>query len=424
MTKYALIDSQAKAAKPKDKDYSLPDGFGLSLVISKAGGKAWRLKYRLDHKEQVFTIGKYPKVSVSAAREAAVAARSLIAQGIHPLAHKREVAQASLSNTANSFGTVAQDWMHANKSHWSASYLQQVQSCMGRYVFANKALSQKNIREVKAKDIRELCLSIANRAKLKPGERKAGSITTAILLRQLCGGVFRYAIGHDKADIDPTYALRNLPELKRPDVKHNRSLDRNEITALLAALAQYGGSRITIIGLELLLLTFVRTVELRQAPWAEFNIADATWRIPAARMKKKRLHLVPLSTQALALLKELREISGSGVNLFPNEKDPERHLCPTTFNHALERMGFNGKDSTESFAAHGFTAHGFRGTASTHLNETQYLSEAIELQLAHVQGSQSKLTYDHAKHLTVRASFMQDWADFIDTLRPATKPLP
>lgn len=424
MTKYALIDSQVKAAKPKDKDYSLPDGFGLSLVVSKAGGKAWRLKYRLDHKEQLFTIGKYPRVSVSAAREAAVAARSLIAQGIHPLAHKREAAQASLSNTANSFGAVARDWMNANKSHWSASYLQQVQSCMERYVFANKVLSNKNIRDVKPQDIRELCLLIANRVKLKPGERKAGSITTAILLRQFCGGVCRYAIGHGKADIDPTYALRNLPELKRPDVKHNRSLEKEEITALLTAMSQYGGSRMTIIGLELLLLTFVRTGELRKAPWSEFNISDAMWRIPAARMKKKRLHLVPLSSQALALLKELREINGSEDWLFPNQRSINPHMSATTFNRAIERMGFNGKDSTESFAAHGFTAHGFRGTASTQLNEDQYLREAIELQLAHVYGSQSKLTYDHAKHLPVRTSFMQDWADYIDTLRPATKPLP
>lgn len=415
---YHLNDSTIKALKPKESDYTKRDGGGLFLFVSKAGGKLWRMRYRLNGKGHILALGKYPVVSLADARTKTIEAHKLIEQGTHPLDHKKKLEQEKTDRNKNSFGAVARAWIEANKANWSAYYLKQIEALMERYVFSSKQLDSKPISEVGASDIRAICLAVAKRDKLKEGERKNGSIIMAKNLLQWCGAIFCYAIAHSKADIDPTYGLRGLPELKRPPVKHNRPLSRDELKELISALDNYSGQRATVIAVWLLLLTFVRTGELRKSTWSEFDIEGKTWRIPPERMKKRKEHWVPLSDQALALLKELREISGYGTWLFPNNRRSDDCMTATTINRALENMGFNGKGTI------GFAAHGFRGTASTMLHELNFRPDLIEHQLSHAEANKVKASYNHAQYLPERTAMMQHWADYIYSLKQSANLTP
>jgi len=413
-----LNDSTIRGLKPKEKDYTERDGNGLFLFVSKAGGKLWRMRYRLDGKAHILALGKYPAVSLQDARKRTVVAHELIAQGIHPLKHKKKLEQEKASRTQNSLEAVARAWIDANRASWSAYYLKQIETLFERYIFSSKQLSSKPISEVDASDIRTVCLAVASRDKLKEGERKSGSVVMARNLLQWCGAVFRYAIAHGKASIDPTYGLRGLTELKRPTVKHNRPLSRDELKELFGALDTYAGQRATVIAVWLLLLTFVRTGELRKATWAEFDTEGKIWRIPAERMKKREEHWVPLSDQVLALLKELKEITGYSTWLFPNNRRSDDCISATTINRALENMGFNGEGTI------GFAAHGFRGTASTMLHELSHPSHLIEHQLSHVEENKVKAIYNHAKYLPERFALMQGWADYVYGLKLGANIIP
>ncbi|GAO22573.1 integrase family protein [Alicycliphilus sp. B1] len=237
-----------------------------------------------------------------------------------------------------------------------------------------------------------------------------GAATVALLVRQWSSAIFRYAVATLRADSDPAAALRGA--IHRPKVEHRKALSPDQIADFVKALESYGGYRTTVIALHLMLLTFVRTVELRKALWSEFDLDRGKWRIPADRMKMRETHIVPLSRQAVVLLKELKTYSGGRDFLFPNYRRPKDCMTATTLNRALERMGFNGKDSI------GFSAHGFRATASTILNEKGYRSEVIERQLAHAERDKVRAAYNHAEYLGERTEMMQTWADYIATLLP------
>ena len=243
-----------------------------------------------------------------------------------------------------------------------------------------------------------------------------GAETIAILIRQWCSAIFRYAAASLRADADPAAALKGV--IIRPKIKHNRPLSSKEIPQLVAALQKFGGFRSTRIAIALLLLTFVRTVELRKATWGEIDLENAVWRIPAARMKMKTEHIVPLSIQAVALLTELKGITGASNWLFPNYRRPDDCMTATTINRALERMGFNGKNTI------GFSAHGFRGTASTILYELGYRTEVIEKQLAHSESNTVKRAYNQAQYLDERAVMLQEWASFLDSLKVGSNVVP
>lgn len=289
---------------------------------------------------------------------------------------------------------------------------------MGRYILENKALAAKPIREVTSKDIRLVLQLIAKRTTLRESERKAaGSVTIATSVRTWCRGVFAFAIERDQADVDPTYALRNLTELRRPvgSIKHNKKLSPGELRLVLQKIESFTGTRQTANALELLLLFFVRTGELRQARWEEFDLKERQWRIPAIRMKAKKPHLVPISKQALALLKLQQTISGHAGWVFPNQRRADACMSATTINRALERMGLNGPDTV------GLAAHGFRGTASTLLHEQGFNSEVIEIQLAHSERDKVKASYNEAKYVNPRTKLMQSWADYLDKLRVASE---
>ena len=413
-----LSDNQIKKAKAGDKPYRLTDAKSLRLNVTPAGGKHWQLKYRLDKREYIASLGSYPQVGLAKARKLADEARELVSQGIHPLAAKNAQKAAKQAEQLNSFGAVVEEWIGAKKKHWAPYTFKQVRYAMDRYILGNKALADKPIREVESKDLRGVLQSIAERTELKAGERKkSGAVTVARNVRVWCHGVFVFAIEHDYTNADPTTALRNLTELKRPagSIKHNKKLTPGELKKVLAAMDAFSGTRQTAIAMGLLQLFFVRTKELVEASWGEFDFAEKQWRIPAARMKAKKPHMVPISTQALALLKEQQLFSGTTGWVFPNQRHPERPMCNTTINRALERMGLNGPGTM------GLAAHGFRGTASTLLHEKGFQTEVIEIQLAHTQRDAVKASYNEAQYVDKRTTMMQFWADYLEKLRTSSE---
>jgi integrase len=235
-----------------------------------------------------------------------------------------------------------------------------------------------------------------------------GAETVALLVRQWSSAIFRYAVSTLRADSDPAVALKGA--VQRPPVEHATPLTREDLIKFVNSVDQYGGYRTTVIALRLMLLTIVRTKELRLAEWSEFHLDRAEWRVPAVRMKMKDPHIVQLSRQAVELLRELNTHTGGRGFLFPNYRNPKTCMSATTLNRALERMGFNGPDTI------GFSAHGFRSTASTMLNEMGFRSEIIELQLAHTDRNKVRASYNHAKHLDERRDMMQQWADVTEEL--------
>lgn len=394
----ALTDTKIRNAKPTERPFKLTDAAGLYLEVRPTGAKLWRYRYRIAGKENVYVLGEYPTVGLAAARLDRAAARELVKKGIHPAHERKSDVASQLAENANTFRAIAQRWMAAKKKNWSAGYTRQIERAFEADVYPQ--ISTKPIKAVTAADILKIMKKVEGR----------GNAVMAMNIRQWCGAVFRYAGAHLLADADPTAVLRGT--VTRPKVVHRKPLSRTEITLFYQALEEHGGYRTTVIALRLLLLTFVRTGELRAAEWSEFDFDTAEWRIPRSRMKMDEEHIVPLSRQSLDFLKELHQFSGGRRYLFPNYRSPNACMTATTLNRALERMGFNGKDSL------GFSAHGFRATASTLLNELGYKSDVVERQLAHSERNKVRASYNQAQYLAERRQLMQEWADLMDGLLP------
>ncbi|AYH11944.1 integrase [Pectobacterium parmentieri] len=393
-----LTDAKIRSTKPTSKPIKLADGGGLYLEVRPSGSKLWRYRYRIAGKENVFALGEYPTLSLAEARAEHDKARALVKQAIHP-AHQRQLERmANHSANANTFETVAREWIDKKSPDWTPYYLRQVERFFAADVFP--VIGKLPIKSVKAAHLLEIIKRIEGR----------GAETVALLVRQWSSAIFRYAVATLRADGDPAAALKGA--LRRPKVEHHKPLSRTEIADFMQALNRYGGYRTTVIALKLMLLTFVRTVELRKAEWNEFDLDGAEWRIPAGRMKMREEHIVPLSTQAIVLLRELQTYTGGRGWLFPNYRNPQDCMTATTLNRALERMGFNGKDSI------GFSAHGFRATASTILNEMGYRPDVIERQLAHTERNKVRASYNRAEYLDERRKMMQVWADSVGIISP------
>lgn len=392
-----LTDAKIRNTKPADKPLKLTDGGGLYLEVRPTGTRLWRLRYRIDGKENVFAIGGYPEIGLADARDAREKAKPLIRQGIHPSHNRQAERLANSAANANTFEAVAREWIKKKAPSWTPYYLRQVERFMAADVFP--FVGKLPIRNVSAAHLLEILNRIEGR----------GAATVALLVRQWSSAVFRYAVATLRADADPAAALKGA--IHRPKVQHHKPLTRDQIAGFSKALEQYGGYRATVIALRLMLLTFVRTVELRKAEWIEFDLNRAEWRIPAERMKMREPHLVPLSTQAVELLRELATHTGGRRQLFPNLRNPSECMTATTLNRALERMGFNGKDSI------GFSAHGFRATASTMLNEMGFRADVIERQLAHAERNKVRASYNQAEYLEERRQMMQAWAEYLHDIR-------
>lgn len=411
----ALTASAINGAKPKDRPYKLSDLNRLSITISKAGSKRWSWAYRLDGKDCTYQIGCWPDVGLAEARERRAAAEKLVNAGIHPKAHdEQQVAQTKVEQ-ATTFSGVTSEWIDLNRVKWSPYYLQQVENFTTRYI-RDAEIGKRPLRSITTADIFALVRSVASRPKAQGAERKArGAPSIAALLKLWCSGVFRLGIASGRCDNNPAAGFKISDAVAKPAVKNNRALDGDELRELLHALGGYSGERSTVIAIKLLLLTFVRTVELRAAKWDEFDLQNTLWTIPGERMKRDLPHLVPLPSQAVVLLKELQRITGSEGWLFPNRRDPERCMSATTINRALENLGFAGADSI------GFTAHGARGTASTYLHEHDFPPQHVERQLAHVQHNKVAGTYNKALYLTQRRKMVQHYADYLDGLQGNAK---
>lgn len=388
-----LSDTKVRSAKPRDAVYRLTDADGLCIEIRPSGTKTWRLRYRLDGKANMHTIGTYPAVSLSAARERRDWGRALIARGIHPRDEVEREKRRRIADAGATFGSVAEEWFTKRSDEWTDYYATQVRRGLDQDILP--VIGKRPIKEVGAQDVLSIMQST----------EKRGAKTVAVLLRQWMSAVFRYGIVTLRSDEDP--ALHVKGAVKRNEVKHAVDLNESQLRHLMAQIEVFGGYRTTQLAIRFLLLTMVRTIEMRRARWDEIDLEARLWRLPEESMKRRQKHLVPLSDQVVAILEELRDYTGGGGILFPGMKNPRQPIHLTTINQALGRMGF-GKGE--------FSAHGFRATASTHMNEHGWSPDAIERQLAHVPGNRTRKSYNHAQYLDERRRMLQWWADYIDGL--------
>lgn len=387
----SLTEAKVKAAATQPKPYKLADGDGLHVLVSPTGKKLFQYRYRLAGKENLFAIGEFPIISLREARERRNQARRLVADGINPSHARANLREEAVRSAVNSFQCVAESWLRHNEKSWSPYYLRQVKSILAADVFP--AIGRRPIKNVTARDIRNILRVTCDR----------DAITVAVLIRQWCSAIFRFAVADDFAQFDPVPALKGF--IKRRPVRHKTALSRDEITTLLSKLQNSPGTQEVNVALRILLLTFVRPGELRNARWTEIDLDAAEWRIPASRMKMRRPHIVPLSCQTVDLFRKLPK-SRTQLLVFPNARDSTRCMSPTTLNRFIERLKLDFK----------FSAHGFRATASTMLTEMGYPPEAIERQLAHNERNIVRASYNHATHLPLRKIIMQDWADLVQSL--------
>jgi len=403
----ALKDIQVKMAKPKDKDYKLTDGDGLFLLLTSGGGKRWRFKYRFDGKEKLLAFGTYPDISLTEARNMRHDARNLLANGIDPSAEKKAAKEAKAELQANSFEVISREWHKhmQGKKEWSAEHATTIMNRLEQDIFP--WIGNKPITEVAAKEIKAILDRVRSR----------GVIETARRALTIMGQVYRYAIMTDKAEYDISAGFKGYLPATSKTRKHMASVtDPKELAPLLRAIDAYQGGFVAQCALKLLPLVFVRPGELRHMEWSEINFEAEEWNIPAAKMKMKADHLVPLSRQAIAILKELQPLTGNSKYAFPSTRSYSRCMSDNTINAAFRRMGFDGDT---------ITGHGFRATARTILDEVLHQRvDFIEHQLAHAVKDPNGRAYNRTAHLVERRKMMQVWADYLDGLKAAAKVIP
>jgi integrase len=386
----SLSDAKARNAKPRSKPYKIADGEGLFLLVTPSGSKYWRLKYFFAGKEKLLALGVYPAISLADAREKRAQARKLLAGGNDPSEVKKEAKRLISLKSANSFEVVAREWFEKCEHKWATATTVANRARLEQYILPK--LGARPIAEINAPEVLSM---------LRVVEAK-GTLDTAQRLMRICGQIFMYGIATGRAERNPVPDLRGA--LKTPKVEHYAFLKERDLPEYLSKLSAYDGGVLTKLALRFLILTFVRTNELRGAQWTEIDWAKAEWRIPAERMKMKELHIVPLSKQAISVLRELQTHSGNRLYVFPNQHNPATHMSENTMLYALYRMGYHSRT----------TGHGFRSTASTILNEHGFRADVIERQLAHSERNSVRAAYNHAQYLPERRKMIQWWADYLD----------
>jgi integrase len=384
-----LTDTAVKGFKPRDRQYKVADEKGLFLIVRPDGAIWWRFKYRFAGREKQLSMGTYPDTSLKLARDKRDEARRDLAAGVDPSAKR----QAEKAAQADTFEAIAREWL--GKLTLKRTTVRQLQRRFETYAFPQ--LGRYPIKTITSSDVLNVLRRIESR----------GTHETAHRVKSLCGRVFRYAVGTNRAERDVTSDLRdalisvktrNFPGITNP----------KRAGELLRALDGYQGQPTVMTALKLAPLVFVRPGELRGARWIEFDFDEEEWRIPAERMKMATQHIVPLSTQAIAILDDFRRLNGSGTLLFPSLRSAERPISDNTLNAALRRL---------AFAQDEMTTHGFRTMASTLLNEMGFPPDVIELQLAHSDRNKVRDAYNRAERLAERRDMMQQWADYLDGLR-------
>lgn len=388
----ALTDTALRSSKPRETLYKLSDGRGLQCHVTTQGSKLWRWAYRFDGKQKIMALGSYPDVSLAQARDRSDQARKLLATGIDPMAQRKATKIARRLAVEDTFAAIAKKWWESWKAARSESHTVYVWRRLEADVFP--AIGSRPIADI---EVPELVLMMK-----KIEERGALDIAKRAL--QTCSQIFRYAIAHGVAKRNPAAEIRPSDVLASRKKEHYARVDAKELPQLLRKIEVYNGSTITRTAIKLMAMTFVRTKELIGAQWSEFDLDTARWDIPAERMKMKTPHIVPLSIQAITLLRSLHTLTGHSLLLFPGERDHEKPMSNNTILMALDRMGYK----------HRMTGHGFRGIASTLLHEQGWPHEHIELQLAHQERNQVSASYNHALYLQPRAQMMQAWSDHLE----------
>lgn len=385
-----------RSAKPTAKPYKLADAGGLYLLVNPTGSRLWRLKYRIGGREKVLAIGAYPDIPLAKARDRRTEARRQLADGIDPSAFKREVRQKAKAAVTNTFRSIAEEHLaKLGREGLADITLNKRRWLLG---FAYPALGERDVATITAKELLEVLRAV----------EETGRHETARRMRAALGAVFRYAIATARAENDPTFALRDA--LTTPQVTHRAAVTTpKEFGALLRAIDGYTGQPASTAALRLLPLLFPRPGELRLATWPEFDLDKGIWSIPSERMKMRRPHRVPLPAQAVAILRDLHRLTGNQPFVFPAIGAGQRPISENTLNVALRRLGFTSDVAT---------AHGFRATASTLLNESGFWNpDAIERQLAHAERNEVRRAYTRGEHWEERVRMMNWWASYLDKLK-------
>lgn len=395
----SLTDTAIRTVKRSTKPFKMYDSDGLFLLVNPGGSKLWRWRYRFDGKEKLMALGEYPLLGLAQARERHLAARKTLAQGVDPMAERKAEAeakqkevQARQAEAERSFERVARKWWELWSVGKSPRHADTVMRRMKADVFP--AYGHKFIDAVTAADIRELMLAVAKRDARDVAKR----------VHETTGQVFRYAIAHGIASRNPAADFKPRDILAEAKSENFARVDARELPELLAKMDDYNGDAITRFAMKLMAYTFVRTSELIEAPWIEFDLDEARWIIPPERMKMDTPHIVPLARQAVEVLRALKLLTGNGKLVFPGALDKNKPISNNTILFALYRLGYQGR----------MTGHGFRGLASTILNESGFEEAHVELQLAHMKRNKVAAAYNHAKYLKQRTVMMQWWADYLD----------
>ena len=399
----ALNHAKIKNCKPKDKDYKLYDEKGLFLLVKKSGALYWRFKYRYDGKEKTLALGVYPEVPLKSAREKRDAARKLLSDGVDPAKKRKEKKQEEKEKEkadANTFKDIAMQWFEEKQpTIREATYKRRLRR-FENYVFPK--IGDKGIKNINSPDIYEIIKPLIDLRKLE----------TAGRLRAEISAIFDYAIVHGVTDYNPSQAVaRQIP---KKVVTHRAALiNPSEVRDLLIAIDGYRGSYQVERALKISPYLFQRPGEIRQMRWQDIFFETKEWRYLVTKTGIN--HIVPLSTQVIAILEEMKEFSGKSEYVFPSINSNDKPISDGTINRALRKLGYSGEV---------MTAHGFRGTASTMLHEQGWNSDAIERQLAHMPGDDVKAAYNRAEHLDERRKMMQSWADYLDGLKRGAEIIP
>ena len=397
----ALTDTGIRVAKPTDKARKLADEKGLYLLIQPTGAKLWRFDYRFADKRKTLAIGTYPDTGLRLARDKRDEARKLLAEDIDPCEQRKQAKHERRSAQASTFEIVAREWMRVKGAEWTDTYAGKTTAALERHAFP--AIGSRPIAELTAPDLLAMLRAI----------EKRGTVDMAHRVQQHCGAVFRFAVSSGKAIADPTPSLKGALSTVR-QVHYAALTEPAEYAHLLRDIDNYRGEITTKAAMQLLALTFQRTKEVRFAEWSQFDLDAALWRIPGAIMKMREAHVVPLAKQAIAVLEAVRPLTGNGRLVLPSTTNRDRPISENTVTYALARMGYRGR----------MTGHGFRGSASTLLNEQGFRHDVIERQLAHHERNSVRAAYNHAEYLPERRKMMQQWADYLDKLKAGAEVIP
>jgi integrase len=395
----ALTDVAIKNAKSHEKPYKMGDAGGLFLLVQPSGGKLWRLKYRVDGREKKLAIGPYPEISLAEARRRRDDARTLIITGKDPSREKQRDKVRSRAQAESTFAALTKEYCAKRKRDgdkaWAATTATRSEYLLS---LLDSSIGRVAIAEIKPPDVLAAVRKIEDKGKLESARRTL----------QLASAVFRYAVATGRLASDPTRDLRGA--LTAPTVKHYAAItDPKRVGEMLRAIDGYVGLGLTKLALQLAPHVFVRPSELRRAEWGEIDLEGALWTIPAAKMKMRKVHHVPLSRQAVAVLRDVKAVTGPAGFVFPGMRSRARPMSENTLNAALRRLGYTSEE---------MTSHGFRALASTLLNESgRWHPDAIERALAHSDKDKVRAAYHRGQHWKERVEMAQWWSDYLDQLR-------